>query len=67
MSLVNQSITEPGVYSSGTGLSDTASWRKNIVRFRQLDDFWKRLSALEALEALEAHEAPDEPNTEKKK
>lgn len=48
MSLVNQSITEPGVYSSGTGLSDTASWRKNIVRFRQLDEFWKRLQSLEA-------------------
>ncbi len=47
MSLVNQSITEPGVYSSGTGLSDTASWRKNIVRFKQLDAFWKRLQQLE--------------------
>jgi UDP-3-O-[3-hydroxymyristoyl] glucosamine N-acyltransferase len=47
MSLVNQSITEPGVYSSGTGLSDTASWRKNIVRFRQLDEIWKRLQGLE--------------------
>lgn len=47
MSLVNQSITEPGVYSSGTGLSDTASWRKNIVRFRQLDELWKRLLRLE--------------------
>jgi UDP-3-O-[3-hydroxymyristoyl] glucosamine N-acyltransferase len=57
MSLVNQSITEPGVYSSGTGLSDTASWRKNIVRFRQLDDFWKRLQSLEAL---------DDRNKEKK-
>lgn len=47
MSLVNQSITEPGVYSSGTGLSDSASWRKNIVRFRQLDELWKRLLRLE--------------------
>lgn len=48
MSLVNQSITEPGVYSSGTGLSDTASWRKNIVRFRQLDSISKRLQSLES-------------------
>jgi UDP-3-O-[3-hydroxymyristoyl] glucosamine N-acyltransferase len=47
MSLVNQSITEPGVYSSGTGLSDTASWRKNIVRFRQLDAIWKQVQSLE--------------------
>ncbi|HEY0961203.1 MAG TPA: UDP-3-O-(3-hydroxymyristoyl)glucosamine N-acyltransferase [Pseudomonadales bacterium] len=48
MSLVNQSISEPGVYSSGTGLSDTASWRKNIVRFRQLDSISKRLQSLES-------------------
>jgi len=48
MSLVNQSITEPGIYSSGTGLSDTASWRKNIVRFRQLDEFSRRLHMLES-------------------
>ncbi|MES2624541.1 MAG: UDP-3-O-(3-hydroxymyristoyl)glucosamine N-acyltransferase [Pseudomonadota bacterium] len=47
MSLVNQSITKPGVYSSGTGLSDSASWKKNIVRFRQLDELWKRLLRLE--------------------
>jgi UDP-3-O-[3-hydroxymyristoyl] glucosamine N-acyltransferase len=47
MSLVNQSITKPGVYSSGTGLSDSASWKKNIVRFRHLDELWKRLLRLE--------------------
>lgn len=47
MSLVNQSITEPGVYSSGTGLSDSVSWKKSIVRFRQLDEIWKRLLRLE--------------------
>ncbi len=47
MSLVNQSITKPGVYSSGTGLSESASWKKNIVRFRQLDELWKRLLRLE--------------------
>ncbi len=43
MSLVNQSILEPGSYSSGTGLSSTAEWKKNIVRFRQLDKLVKRL------------------------
>jgi UDP-3-O-[3-hydroxymyristoyl] glucosamine N-acyltransferase len=47
MSLVNRSITEPGVYSSGTGLSDSSSWKKNIVRFRQLDEIWRRLVRLE--------------------
>lgn len=47
MSLVNQSITEPGVYSSGTGLDKAGNWKKNIVRFRQLDDIWRRLLRLE--------------------
>lgn len=47
MSLVNQSITEPGVYSSGTGLDTAGNWKRNIVRFRQLDDIWRRLLRLE--------------------
>lgn len=42
MSLVNQSIKEPGSYSSGTGLSNTKEWKKNIVRFRQLDKLTKQ-------------------------
>jgi UDP-3-O-[3-hydroxymyristoyl] glucosamine N-acyltransferase len=60
MSLVNQSITAPGVYSSGTGLSDTASWRKNIVRFRQLDSISKRLQSLEGAMSTTTRN-PDEP------
>ncbi len=47
MSLVNQSISEPGVYSSGTGLDKAGNWKKNIVRFRQLDEIWRRLLRLE--------------------
>lgn len=47
MSLVNQSIHEPGAYSSGTGLDTAGSWKRNIVRFRQLDDIWRRLLRLE--------------------
>lgn len=47
MSLVNQNIGSPGVYSSGTGLDQSGSWRKNIVRFRQLDEIWRRLLRLE--------------------
>ncbi len=43
MSLVNQSITRPGSYSSGTGLSNTLEWKKNIVRFRQLDSMAKSI------------------------
>lgn len=47
MSLVNQDILNPGVYSSGTGLDESGNWRRNIVRFRQLDDIWRRLLRLE--------------------
>ena len=47
MSLVNQDISKPGVYSSGTGLDASGNWRRNIVRFRQLDDIWRRLLRLE--------------------
>lgn len=47
MSLVNQSISKPGVYSSGTGLLETSLWKKNIVRFKQLDAIFKRLLRLE--------------------
>jgi UDP-3-O-[3-hydroxymyristoyl] glucosamine N-acyltransferase len=47
MSLVSQSIDEAGTYSSGTGLMETTVWKKNIVRFRQLDSISKRLAKLE--------------------
>ncbi|HTR01162.1 MAG TPA: UDP-3-O-(3-hydroxymyristoyl)glucosamine N-acyltransferase, partial [Candidatus Acidoferrum sp.] len=47
MSLVNQDIAAPGIYSSGTGLDDSGNWRRSIVRFRQLDDMWRRLLRLE--------------------
>lgn len=47
MSLVTNSITQPGVYSSGTGAMSNALWRKNAVRFKQLDDIAKRLTRLE--------------------
>ena len=50
MSLVNQDIDTPGVYSSGTGLDVTGNWRRNIVRFRQLDDIWRRLLRIERRE-----------------
>lgn len=49
MSLVSQSIPDAGVYSSGTGLLESKEWKRNIVRFRQLDDMAKRLRELEKL------------------
>jgi UDP-3-O-[3-hydroxymyristoyl] glucosamine N-acyltransferase len=47
MSMVTGSITEAGVYSSGTGLQPNRQWHKSAVRFRQLDDIAKRLKKLE--------------------
>lgn len=47
MSMVTGSIREPGSYSSGTPLSTTVEWRKNAVRFKQLNAFSARLKQLE--------------------
>jgi len=47
MSLVSNSITEAGSYSSPTPLSPTHEWRKNAVRFRQLNDLAGRVKRLE--------------------
>lgn len=47
MSMVSKSITKAGSYSSGMPMTDTASWRKNAVRMRQLDQMSKRISSLE--------------------
>lgn len=47
MSLVSQSISEAGDYSSGTGMLKSARWRRNAVRFNQLDSIAKRLKKLE--------------------
>lgn len=47
MSLVSKTLREPGSYSSGTPLEPTRQWRKNSVRFRQLDELARRLFRLE--------------------
>lgn len=47
MSMVSASITEAGSYSSGTPLASTREWRKNAVRFRQLEKMALRLRSLE--------------------
>jgi UDP-3-O-[3-hydroxymyristoyl] glucosamine N-acyltransferase len=46
MSLVTQSITEPGEYSSGMPVQDSRSWRRNGARFRQLDQLARKIGAL---------------------
>jgi len=48
MSLVTQSINEPGRYSSGTGLMASRHWKRNVVVFKKLDDLYKRLRKLES-------------------
>jgi UDP-3-O-[3-hydroxymyristoyl] glucosamine N-acyltransferase len=46
MSMVSGSIKKSGVYS-GTPLEPNQQWRKNTIRFKQLDDMAKRLNKLE--------------------
>lgn len=47
MTMATHSISEPGVYSSGTGVEANSKWRKSAVRIKQLDDMFRRLKALE--------------------
>ena len=47
MTMVTKSISPPGSYSSGSSAIDTREWRKNAVRFNQLNDIASRLKALE--------------------
>ena len=47
MSLVSQSITTSGRYSSGTGLLPSRIWKRSIVGFAKLDSILKRLRRLE--------------------
>lgn len=47
MTMVTHSITEPGAYSSGTAMQPAGDWKKNAVRFRQLDDLARRVKGLE--------------------
>ena len=46
-SVINRSNKEAGVFSSGTGMQDNKTWRKNVARFRQLDDMAKQLKQLQ--------------------
>ena len=37
MSKANQTLTQPGAYSSGTAIQENGDWLRNIARFKQLD------------------------------
>ncbi len=45
--VIRQSLTEPGIYSSGVDAQKNSTWRRNVIRFNQLDDLAKRLRRLE--------------------
>lgn len=45
--VVTKSITEAGHYSSGTTVQDVKTWRRNAVRFGQLDEWVTRIKKLE--------------------
>jgi UDP-3-O-[3-hydroxymyristoyl] glucosamine N-acyltransferase len=47
MSGVSNSIKTAGIYSSGIPVTENRKWRKNIARFRNLDDLTRRLLELE--------------------
>ncbi len=44
--VVLKSITAPGVYSSGILLDETTKWRRNALRFGQLDTLYKQIKRL---------------------
>lgn len=46
-SLVTHSIRESGEYSSGVPLQENRQWRRNAARFKHLDEYARRLKALE--------------------
>ena len=49
MTFVGRDITEPGVYSGNVLHNRNAKWRRNAMRFNELDDIAKRLNRLEKL------------------
>lgn len=53
MTRVSHSINKTGIYSSGSPIQNNSEWRKNSVRFRQLDEMARKLQKLE--KALQQH------------
>lgn len=48
MAMVTRSFTEPGSYSSGIPAMPSGDWRRNVARFRHLDELARRVKQLEA-------------------
>lgn len=49
MAMVTRSCPEPGLYSSGIPAMPSAEWRRNVARFRHLDELTRRVKHLESL------------------
>jgi len=47
MAMVTRSFMEPGIYSSGIPAMPSGDWRRNVARFRHLDELTKRVKRLE--------------------
>ncbi|WP_336510905.1 UDP-3-O-(3-hydroxymyristoyl)glucosamine N-acyltransferase [Aliamphritea spongicola] len=60
MSLVSKNIDSAGAYSSGTVAEPHSQWKRNVVRFRQLDDMSRKLKKLEA--EFKQYKAKVDPN-----
>lgn len=61
MAMVTRSFEQAGVYSSGIPAMPSADWRRNVARFRHLDEMAKRLKQLEAqVAALQRAPRPSE-------
>ncbi len=45
--MVNKSNSKAAIFSSGTGAQENKQWRKNVARFKQLDDMAKKIKSLE--------------------
>lgn len=48
MSMVTSSISQPGLYSSGIPALPNTQWRRNAMRFKQLDGLIRRVKFFEA-------------------
>lgn len=49
--IVTRGNTEAGAFASATPMQDVEQWRKNSVRYRQLDSLFKRVKKLESDQA----------------
>ncbi len=56
MAMVTRSIHEPGVYSGNMPAESNRQWRRNVANFRRLEEYVRRLKALETLASMGAGE-----------